>query len=290
MANENPSRSFDWWKIITLLASIAAIIVGRHALLTFFTEAISFLNSHRQSVQDKPLSVLHLFHLVVLFNIIFFVWSRFWNKDALCDVNDLVLSTFQRFRSNWMLMWIAWSVAYAWIAFRSGVTSDKWPNVLDLITALANIFNGFAIWSCFLVLDRGTDEYGRTRLKALGAGFFCLFVALDHFLGWGHLGLALSGLYTGLALACLVGRLGSHHIKLPSSLLIILYFYAMLQLYYPFFDVLRRPIVWLLFIAALVLKILLSIAGFQMVASGGLKNYLTALVGEGDKRSAERLY
>jgi hypothetical protein len=174
--------------------------------------------------------------------------------------------------------------------FRSGLTSNQWPNVLDLITTIANIFNGFAIWSCFFVLDRGIDDYKRTRLKALRAGFFCLFVgALDHFVNWGHLGLALSGLYTGLALACLVGRLGSHHIKLPSSLLIILYFYAMLQLYYPFFDILLRPVQWLLFIAALVLKILLSIAGFQMLDSGGLKSYLTALVAEGDKSSSVTL-
>ncbi len=60
-------------------------------------------------------------------------------------------------------------------------------------------------------------------------------------------------------------------------LILSIYLYSMLQLFYSFLPLLKHQ-VWtpLVFLSALVLKIMLAYAGYDMMQNGGLRRYLDA--------------
>jgi hypothetical protein len=147
--------------------------------------------------------------------------------------------------------------------------------------------SGFAVWWCFLALDLPSvnvegepnrDKAFRrvVRLTALLGVACALLGAVDELFDINHLGVVV-GLYSALAMAFLAGRFGSHFINLPRRILLGLYVYSMLQLFYSFLPLLKAGM-WtpLVFLLALVFKIALAYAGYDMIRNGGLERYLLA--------------
>ncbi len=176
-------------------------------------------------------------------------------------------------------IWFTFVSAYTWLSFRATLSDPKarWP---EFVTDGFSILVGFVIWTCFLVLEKEIETkdqrspYWKAVGLAGGIGIFVLLVSiLDRQRGLGLFGLACHGLYNGLALACLAGRLGSHHMNIRNWKLLALYFYAMIQLYYVFFDVLEQSWVWVIFIAGFILKGILGITGLDLIENENLYRY-----------------
>ena len=247
------------------------------------------LPPHVPPKQDPHLIVLHVMQAVIIFVVIFIHYFQL--KDAeqkLQGAGPIARNTYQQFRASWMFMWSMWLVLYIWLLIRVVGPPSDW---LDSVTDVFNTISGFAIWRCFLVLDMPSvniqnepnrdKPYRKAMRTASVVGLFCACLApADRFLQLGHVGLAAVGLYGGLALACLVGRLGSHYINMPRWMLLFLYLYAMSQLFYSFFDILSPLWTWAVFGAVLVLKVMLAFAGVDMLKYGGLDRYLKAAESE----------
>jgi hypothetical protein len=281
--------------LIQLIQAIIAILSFLLLLLSNkgFRAWLSTVNfaprHHSPPVQDPDIFILHGLQAVIIFVVIFV--SRFLLKieeKKITNYGPIGKTTFEQFSFNWLLMWFAWLALYIWLFARAFLPPSDF---FDSVTDVFNILSGFAIWRCFFVLrlpsvnlpntpenDPPRDRPYRQALKIAGTvGFVCAcFGPADRFLQLGHVGLACVGLYGGLALASLVGRLGSHYIGMPLWTLLLLYLYAMLQLFYSFFDILSHLWMWVIFGAVLVLKIVLGFAGIDMLHYGGLDNYLKA--------------
>lgn len=234
---------------------------------------------------QEPLFALHLLQALVIICVII-VQRRQLRLLAsrLVTAGPIARQTFQQFRASWMLMWFMWLVLYIWFSIRAFAGAYYWA---DSVGDVFNVLSGFAIWRCFLVLDMPSVNiqggqhrdmpFRRAQWIAIIAGICSIVVAsADRAFHLGHFGLACVGLYGGLALACLAGRLGSHYIGMPRWMLLFLYLYAMMQLFYSFFDILSPLWTWTVFVSVLVLKVMLAFAGTDMLRYGGLNRYLKA--------------
>ena len=277
-SEKRSEKRFDLSTVIALLTLILGIIEKRRDLESWLIDVRGLLEKHSGNLpKDSQLFPLHLIHIALIVVVLCLILNKFWKKNVKQSQNPTVLSTFKRFRGNWVSLWAIWLAGYGWRSFTTGVLSSyPW---LDSITDIWSVLSGYFLWCCFLSLDRGFDDtkYKRGRNTALLFGLICVVCgSLDRKFGFGHVGVALVGLNTGLALACFVGRLGSHHLKLRTSSLVLLYLYAMTQCLYPFLDILPNPWPWLVFLNFLVLKALMSVAVLQMLKSGDLLRYLEA--------------
>jgi hypothetical protein len=267
------------------------LLVGLLGLLIVVWPArigLSLLISHPAHIPPKPDSRLLFLHvtqaIVVLAILIIHGRQLRALRYNLRGRGQIAKETFYQFRVCWLLMWSMWLVLYTWLAIRVVLGPSNW---LDWMNDVFNIISGFAIWMCFLVLDqpsvevKGSSNRRKPFVIAVAVvcsiGLCCIFLALaDRFVDIGHVGLVSVGLYNGLALACLTGRLGSHYIGTPRWMLLFLYLYSMLQVLYSFFDSIPPQWTWGVFVSVLVLKVMLWFAGADMFAFGGLDNYLKA--------------
>jgi hypothetical protein len=113
-------------------------------------------------------------------------------------------------------------------------------------------------------------------------GIICLLLGIaDRYYEFGHWGLITLGLYGAVAVACLGGKLMSDYLRVPLWQICSVYIYAMIQLSYPFFDLLSDSAarLWwfgVIFLMALVAKWVLHWIGSDMFNNGRLVNYLGA--------------
>lgn len=232
-----------------------------------------------------PLAQLHGLQaaLILVFLLLFFILFNNEKKHLpQRKLGQKAEARFRQFCSTWLGIWTTWLSAYIWLSIKavfpaSNAFDSRW---LECATDLFSVLNAFAIWSCFLILEKenggGDSSYRKALWLAGWIGGFCLALSiLDRFYNLAHFGLACHGLYVGLGLACLVGRLGSHYMKqIRIWKLLALYLYAMIQLYYVFFNVLEQSWVWVIFIAGFILKGIVGITGIDLIQDGDLYRYL----------------
>lgn len=235
-------------------------------------------------------TILHVTQALVIF--VFILLHRRWLGEVASRLSGAVpiaRKTLHQFTAGWMSMWYGWLTLYIWFSIDAmisvnGPTSPRLEAVSDVLDTIS----GFAIWWCFLVLDLPSvnlanapkrDKLFREAVFLVSiAGLACASLAVaDRLFNFGYFGIALVGVYNGLAMASLAGRFGSHYIGTPRWMVVLLYLYAMLQIFYSFLPVLNITL-WVpaVFILALVLKIVLALAGTNMMQNGGLLRYLDA--------------
>jgi hypothetical protein len=117
----------------------------------------------------------------------------------------------------------------------------------------------------------------RIACVAVAAVVCILFSVIDHTTNIDLFGVVMVGIFNALAMASLTGRLGSHYMGSPRWEIMLLYFYAILQIFYSLLPVLKTEL-WTpaIFICALLLKVVVFHVGYRMMKNGGLIRYLEA--------------
>ena len=275
----------NWVQLLQLLIGLFGLLFS----LYLSHDKLPRLNFTRHlgvtPAPDPHLIVLHVAQAAFVLAVILVQrWQLQEMAERLRQSGPIARKTFQQFSNSWMSVWFMWLILYGWLCVRVTLGSSDW---LDGVTDLLDVSSSFAIWWCFLVLDRPSvnlqdkpqrDIPFRQAMQVAAAfGLVCAVLAIaDRLFGLGHLGLACVGLYSGLALACFTGRLGSHYIGMPRWMLLFLYLYAMLQVFYSFFDRIPPQWTWGIFSSVLVLKVMFAFAGLDMLRYGGLDKYLNA--------------
>jgi hypothetical protein len=221
---------------------------------------------------------------------------RKWLHDLasrLTSAVPIAKKTLEQFKTGWLFLWYGWLALYSWfsiVAVQSWIRNVSPSPSIESVSDVLDVVSGFALWWCYLVLDipsvnlADAPKRDKTFWHAVWivsiAGIFCATAAvIDRHFQWGYFGVAFVGLYNALGLASLTGRLGSHYMGLPRWMLLFLYLYSMLQIFYSFLPVLQTStVLWTpaVYILALILKMVLALAGANMMQNGGLLRYLDA--------------
>jgi hypothetical protein len=276
------------------IVSSLGVIVAAVALLTrpeartFFEGLLPSSGGPVTPAYDPTLTrILHGVQASVILG--FVLIHRSWLHDIASKLTDAVpvaKKTLAQFTSGWLYMWYGWFTLYVWFFIAASPRWNGSPRMAAVSDAL-DVVSGFAIWWCFLVLDmpsvkiEGHPDRDRSFHEAAWfvatVGVVCAGLGIcDRLFDWNHVGVVV-GLYNALAIAFFTGRLGSHYIGMSRWILLCLYSYSMLQLFYSFLPLLKEA-VWepLVFLLALIFKMMLAYAGSDMMQHGGLKRYLDA--------------
>lgn len=294
--------SYTLLQLLHFFVAVAALVVATLALLTrpdiikllgeIINRTQGVLSGPRPSFDPFLARILHGVQAATIF--CFVLIHRTWLRQMatkLTNAMPVAQKTLEQFSEGWVYMWYGWVALYVWF-FVSARWSES-PRVLAVSDVL-DVASGFAIWWCFLALDMPSvklkDHPHRDRAFHLAAwavgiiGAICASLGVvDRIFDLGHIGVVV-GLYNALALAFLTGRLGSHYMKLHRLILLCLYLYSMLQLFYSFLPLLKTAI-WapLIFLLALLFKIAVAYAGYDMMQHGGLRRYLDEAQAEANK-------
>lgn len=196
----------------------------------------------------------------------------------------------------WLLA--AWAFLYSCMLLRLFFEN----NILTSIFTQANNFNTLCIWLCFRVLNqpittenRGRNKKGlkfaeglKPRMSWVIAVVVIVFLWFGLEFGFAHSfpGKAdpihqsakfISGMLGGVSMALFVGRFQSKFLKSPSALIILLYFYTVIQAMFIFYgDSTVNGEAWTAVVmqVALLLKCLLILYTFWLFQSGRLLFYL----------------
>lgn len=297
---DGPPKS-QWLQVAQLLITFMGVLVGSSAgIVGFVRAAPSALGNKALPVPLVPgpqeAIVLHSLQAIVILG--FIIVHRKWLRQVatgLTDAMPIAKKTLEQFTAGWMWMWRGWFLLYLWFAAAAIASNIVGASKkLEAVSDVVNIASGFAIWYCYLVLEMPSvniDEdphrdraFREAKWLALAVAFLVAILAVyDRLFELQFFGTAAAGLYNGLAIACLAGRLGSHYIGTSKWMLLCLYTYSILQVVYSFLDLLdnasqedKRLWFTAVFILALVLKMVLALAGSNMMQNGGLRRYLDA--------------
>lgn len=236
----------------------------------------------------------------------FLYWHRKWLADTAGKLREEVAKsptlrdstgratiaeqTLEQFTLGWKWMWRGWLFLYLWftVAALTPLAQVRW---VECVSDACDVLSGYAIWVCYLSLEvrsvpiRGDARRNRPFVKAvilLGvAGAACIALSIvDRINDAGLFGVVLVGLFNALALAAFAGRVGSHYIGTERWAVMLIYVYAMVQIFYSLLPVLTtlKTAVWTaaVYIGALLLKAVLFYSGRNMMRHGGLIRYLEA--------------
>ena len=235
---------------------------------------------------------LHALQATVIF--VFVKWHRKWLRETAANllevepVAPIAQETLSQFTRGWECMWYGWLLLYIWftVAALTPLAKLKW---VECVSDGFDVVSGCAIWWCYLSLDVSSVKLptdparDRPFWKALGliavAAVACIVLSvIDHMTNISLFGVVVVGVFNALALASFTGRLASHYMGTPRWEIMLLYFYAMLQIFYSLLPVLQTEL-WTpaVFTCALLLKFVLFDAGRRMMKKkGGLIRYLEA--------------
>ncbi len=289
----------NWVAVLSLLISLIALVIrpefsqklgqliaGIQA--AFGRVASGIVSPHVDPSYDPTLArVIYGVHCGTI--LAFVIIHRSWLKKVAQKISGampIAKVTLKQFTAGWLALWYGWLVLYGWFYLTANPNWHSSP-VVNAVSDVLDTISGFAVWWCFLVLDLPSvkieadpnrdKRFRRVVWLTAFAGVACALLGVaDKLFDMNHLGVAV-GLYNALALAFLTGRFGSHFIDMPRRILLCLYLYSMLQLFYSFLPLLKAGM-WtpLVFLSALVLKIALAYAGYDMIRNGGLERYLLA--------------
>lgn len=202
------------------------------------------------------------------------------------------------YREAFWGLFVAWFMLYVCMVF---LANSQYPLKTPLFT-LFNNFNTLCIWFCFRILnepittaDKGQKSSGITvtegfrgqiGLLLLVIGIVGCWFAVEADLAYELKGQAdvihkvsklMSGTFGGVAMGLFIGCFQSKFLKSPNWLIIVLYFYTVIQALFFFFgdSALDSP-KWaeVIIFAALLLKTLLILYMFWLFESGRLLFYL----------------
>jgi hypothetical protein len=273
---------------VGVIVSIVALVT-RPEVRTFFGGIFSGveINIAPPSYDPTLARILHGVQAAVILG--FVLIHRTWLHQIASKLTDTVpvaKKTLEQFTAGWMYMWYGWLALYIWFFLAA---APRWSNSPSIaaVSDVLDVVSGFAIWWCFLVLDmpsvkldgqpnRDKEFREAVWLVAIAGALCACLGAGDRLFDWNHVGVVV-GLYNALAIAFFTGRLGSHYIGMSRWILLCLYTYSMLQLFYSFLPLLREA-VWtpVVFLLALIFKMILAYAGSDMMQHGGLQRYLDA--------------
>jgi hypothetical protein len=198
--------------------------------------------------------------------------------------------TLKQFTLGWECMWWGWFVLYTWFAIAALLAPLGKSVAVESVSDVLDVVSAGAIWWCYLSLDRKSVRVGTSDQRdrpfwtgvifVAAAGIVCIVLAvIDRIHRLGYFGVVMVGIFSALGLASFTGKIGSSFIGTRRWALTLLYFYAMLQVFYSLLPILIvNTKYWLLavYICALLLKIVLAVVGYDMMRNGGLIRYLEA--------------
>lgn len=281
-------------KWVVAAAVIGLISVATTTAWATATQAASVLKGSPIPFFDNPplAFFLHGMQATIIF---FFVRKhREWLRKTAVELHEqapnapIARNTLRQFTLGWEYMWYGWLVLYTWFTIAALIAPLGKSAWVESVSDVLDVISGCAIWWCYLALDARSvkvpNDLERDRPFRNAVGFVALAAVVcialtvtDRTLHLGYFGVVLVGVFNALGLASFTGRLGSHYICTPRWILSLLYFYAMLQIFYSLLPLLNTR-VWIpaVYISALLLKVVLAFAGSNMMRNGGLITYLQA--------------
>lgn len=230
-------------------------------------------------------SILHLAHAAIAALLLAIQFSPFLQPQGIPEQDHpIARKCLAQFIAGWRWAWVTWFALYCWLWVGASVGGRP-----GIIADILNCLTAFPLFWCFFVLDKpsvavpGDPERDASFRKAIGtiwgigAGVAVLAVAGRlHLWGLNEFGLVFLGIYDGLAIAFLVGRLDSHWMNIPRWMLAPLYGYALIQMIYVFFFAL--PPAWQVYtyLVALLFKVCLFLVVTHVLHAGNLRRYLEA--------------
>ncbi len=282
-------------KVILWTAVMGLIAIATTTAWATATKAVTALGKGRPIplIDNPPLAFfLHGIQATIIF---FFVRKhRQWLRRIATALQEkapdapIAKKTLSQFTLGWEYMWYGWLVLYTWFTIAALIAPLGASAWVESVSDILDIVSGFGIWWCYLSLDvRSVNvpaDLTRDRpfwravaiLAAAAIGCIALSVT-DRVFHIGYFGIVLVGIFNALGIASFTGRLGSHYIDTPRWALSLLYFYAMLQIFYSLLPLLNTKL-WIpaVYICALLLKVVLAFVGLNMMRNGGLIRYLEA--------------
>jgi len=238
---------------------IVALLVGTAVLLLPF--GLAFAAGSWKSV-TKQLGFIQALMILVAIGYDYFLANNPRPKDTDADTRRAVIAV-QQFRRSWRLLLASWCCLYVTLLFSQGLSwsvdsaASHWQ-MLQMITTFLNNSSALMLVLCYLVLNRPTviqvagrevENIPLARGLILVGGFGILEVALVMYLEkFGHADYVsvvlfgadlLSGIVGGIAMALFISRLDSRLLgasRLLPIIPIVLYFYVVLQPFYPLLN------------------------------------------------------
>ncbi len=257
---------------------------------------MSLTNCTSFSIEKPPpgtLKYMHLLQAVIisLFIFILFQWvmGAFRGNESILPKSEIAQISFQQFSNSWIIVWILWLFLYIWntvIEFKE--IGDNWEAKFG--TDVLNVLSTAALLICYLVLDKPSVKtkaspkrsypfwYGVfavtiCSLIILWLSYFDRKTLVDASVGFNKVGIILNGIYAGLGIIFLAGRLDSHIIRLGRGWVAALYFYGLVQVFYGFHDALQ-DLDYSTYILVMLLKIVFFLTVLFLITNRSIANYL----------------
>lgn len=179
----------------------------------------------------------------------------FDHKETINTAFRTVQLTVSQFFYAWEAVWLMWFIYYGGgvllsIAFENVNNCCCHPNVLTIYQHIFDFLNSTAMFAIYIILTNVTVNYRKrtnndyTRLESLLAWvvFFIIFIAgiiIEVCLPI-HLIAKIMPFYVSIistvTFVLVLGRINSSYLNVPSFFMLVLYIYAIIQLYIPFKD------------------------------------------------------
>lgn len=267
--SQKPVSFIEWFA-----SSYVGIFIGAISFLgfiiSFLSMGIGFSGSRASSSQSftfvkqfiEVSSGIHFFSALVVVVVFYFrrnssdvfmqkvdAWIKDQTKEKSkehLNLNDTLFNNINRaenatkdFMAFWNLTWLGWLLLYVyfycdskgWVTYKPG---------LDIISSISS----FTIIVCFSILYykiKGNSKHYINPISVFSLVPLVVFVVLETFTPSSNpeiklLLQILLGIFSGLSIALLVGRLSSIYIETPIIIIIILYIYSIIQALLCFFE------------------------------------------------------
>jgi hypothetical protein len=279
---ERPTLAADVFR--SVLSTVATTVALRLGYAAVAAVGGAFAISPGAPVPAAP-AVLHLVHAAIAALLLAAQFTGFFRPQPISAAeHPIARKCLAQFIAGWRWAWGLWLALYCWLWALATVGANPYP-VADVL----NCLTAFPLFWCFFVLDKpsvaapGQPARNASFRRAvgvtwgIGGGVALLAVAGRlHLWGLNEFGLVFVGIYTGLAIAFLVGRFDSHWIQVPRWMLAPLYGYALIQMIYVFFFSLPPEWQVYTYLVALLFKLCLFLVVTHLLHAGNLRVYLEA--------------
>ena len=299
--------------LVTTISTLVAILIGNSGLFAFLEKATSNKpgvtisstspspqKSQPDTVDSRILLPLHLTHTLVVAGLSIVLFTNFgprfpakWPDLSAPESQRIVDGVLWQFSRGWTFIWITFFLRYAlaateqYLLGKSAGNESIMSELAHTGTEFVNLLNTLGFYWCFLCLDVKSvstaqdEKRNRPFLRGMEVvivvGVLLTVLTLYfHFSGKPDLGITktILAMFDAVGIAFLVGRLDSHYLSIPRSLLALLYAYAALQFASAFMESMTPQIVVTLYILALTMKVVLFITIIQFGQPENLKRYL----------------
>ena len=188
------------------------------------------------------------------------------NKTINSAFRTVKVTTYQFFYA-WIAVWLMWLIYYGGglllsVSLEESYTWYCYPDVLAIYQQIFDFLNSTAMFAIYIILTNVTVNYKErtnndyTYLESLLAWvvFFIIFIAgiIIEACAPSYLITMIMPFYVGvistITFVLVLGKINSTYLKVPSFFMLVLYIYAIIQLYIPFSkDILTEEYKWFSF-------------------------------------------